>query len=315
MDPALARRVAASLGRGRSGGARATPRLVAGLRLLALLAICAVLTVSLVARSRARSQVEHVRDELARTLKRERALLPREGLDTVGRVETWLSRLSGPYEGDLVGSEVRGRGALDRVLSPPTVYVRGGLAEFGTKEAIERTAAASTKDAFLLCLIDPPLSREERALLGQVRLAYSGGKPFQERTGNVARFHAAQVGRALLSPESERRIVRAETLRELEQISRDYMAAPFSEARLAHSARLLLAVIDEPGVSTGLSEMDGERPHDVRVALVDLAVKDVLLRVRRRVDPSFIAPARRARYAMGLDSCALALDVREAARE
>jgi hypothetical protein len=69
--------------------------------------------------------------------------------------------------------------------------------------------------------------------------------------------------------------------------------------------------MDEPGTSSGLSELDGERPHDVRVAFVDMGAQKVVLRLRKHVDPAWISLEKRPRYAAGLDGCALALDVRE----
>ena len=91
-------------------------------------------------------------------------------------------------------------------------------------------------------------------------------------------------------------------------------AAPIARAKQAARSELLLVAIDEPGGADGPTELDGERPHPVRVALVDLVANKVLLRARHVVDPSGISPARRAMYAIGLDSCALALEVHEDVR-
>jgi hypothetical protein len=77
---------------------------------------------------------------------------------------------------------------------------------------------------------------------------------------------------------------------------------------------MLLMVMDESGDGKGPTELDGERPHDVRVALVDLASARMVLRLRRHVDPAWIGTAARSEHASGLDGCALAFDVREAAR-
>jgi hypothetical protein len=46
--------------------------------------------------------------------------------------------------------------------------------------------------------------------------------------------------------------------------------------------------------------------------LSDLTSGQLLLRFRRGVDPSWLSPAARAEYASGIDSCALAFDLREA---
>jgi hypothetical protein len=70
--------------------------------------------------------------------------------------------------------------------------------------------------------------------------------------------------------------------------------------------------MDEPGGPGGTTELDGERPHDVRVALFDLQQRNALLRFRRHVDPSAFSDRGRASRASELDACALSFDVREA---
>jgi len=62
---------------------------------------------------------------------------------------------------------------------------------------------------------------------------------------------------------------------------------------------------------TGPTEL-GERAHHVRVGLVDLDKEELLLRLRRHVDPSWITPNVRAEYASGIDAGSLAGDVRAA---
>jgi hypothetical protein len=85
--------------------------------------------------------------------------------------------------------------------------------------------------------------------------------------------------------------------------------APTERAiRAAHDS-LLVAAMDEPGVSNAPTELDGERPHDVRLAAVDLAAGKLLVRVRRHVDPNWISVEKRPMYALGLDSCAFSYEV------
>ena len=74
----------------------------------------------------------------------------------------------------------------------------------------------------------------------------------------------------------------------------------------------MLFAIDEPGEAGVAAELDGERPHQVRIGVVDLAADKVLLRLRRKVDPSWISSNARAEFASGIDSCGLALDVHAA---
>jgi hypothetical protein len=67
--------------------------------------------------------------------------------------------------------------------------------------------------------------------------------------------------------------------------------------------------MDEPGES-GPADLDGERPHQVRAAIVDLRTDKLLIRVRKRVDPDWLAASTRSNFASAVDGCALALDVR-----
>ena len=80
----------------------------------------------------------------------------------------------------------------------------------------------------------------------------------------------------------------------------------------AAKARQLLAVMDEPGDPKAPAELDGERPHAVRVTLTDLSSGQIRLRYRATVDPSWLSPTTRAEYASGIDGCALAVDLRNA---
>jgi hypothetical protein len=101
-------------------------------------------------------------------------------------------------------------------------------------------------------------------------------------------------------------------MRDLSRLERELHAAKLDETTAAARARLVLFVVDEPSAPGGVTELDGERPHDVRVTLVSLEQPKPLLRVRRRVDPSVFSDRGRANHASALDSCALSFDVREA---
>jgi hypothetical protein len=67
--------------------------------------------------------------------------------------------------------------------------------------------------------------------------------------------------------------------------------------------------MDEPD-EAGPADLDGERPHQVRVALIDLRAGKIVLRTRKRVDPNWLAATTRSNFASAVDGCALALDIR-----
>ena len=193
------------------------------------------------------------------------------------------------------------------------MYVRGTNDTMVDSAQLATTSLASSKDALVLCLFEPPASRTEKDLLDKVRVAYSGGWNLENRTPNVRRLNDAIVGLPLLSPAWTDKVKAAEEPTDLSRLRTELERAPIEHAKQAAHSSLLLVAVDELGEGKGPTELDGERLHPVRVALVDLARGsgrgEVLLRARHVVDPSWITAARRATYASGFDSCTLALDV------
>jgi hypothetical protein len=173
-------------------------------------------------------------------------------------------------------------------------------------------ALNSATDPLVLCLMDPPAERSEKLLLRKVRSVYGASVSTRQATAHVARLGDAVVGLPLLGPDWSARIALAEHPRELAVLERTLDRAPLAGARQAAKSALLLVAIDEPGDRSVPAELDGERPHYVRVALFDLKSSEPVLRLRKRVDPAWLSDATRAEYAHGVDSCALALDVHQA---
>ncbi len=324
MSPALAARIEASV-TGRKlqpADAHRAPRTssVRMRRFVSIARLVLVLTVAfaiynfIVFRRESQRALVQARASLLESVRVQRESISAEDTQAVPRIETWLTQLSGPYEGDLVDAELRGPGKLAETLARPMVYVRGAVDALVSPQAVAAAARASTKDAVVVCLVDPPATRTEPALLDKVRIAYAGGRNVESRTTNVRPLNDAIMGLPFLQPEWAERVQASEDARELARLRADFERAPIEHAKQAARSTLLLAVIDEPGDGAGPTELDGERPHAVRVALVDLPSAKVLLRARHVVDPGWITPARKATYAVGLDSCALALDVREDVR-
>jgi hypothetical protein len=190
------------------------------------------------------------------------------------------------------------------------MYVRGSMVQLTRKTGLAEVAATSLKDPFLVCLVEPPASRSETALLARVREAYSNEA--EQHSTQVRRFREAQVGLPFLLPAWAENVRSADTPEKLERLRDEFEKVPIDAATQAAKAGLLLFAMDEPGEAGGPTELDGERAHFVRVGLVDLPSARVLLRMRKRVDPSWISAAKRPLFASGLDGCALAFDIREA---
>jgi hypothetical protein len=170
-------------------------------------------------------------------------------------------------------------------------------------------AAVSFRDAFSRCLLDPPSSRDERTLRATALAALAGRAI--SGSSKLERLHDALLGLPFLNSEWLARVHRAGDLAELQGLRTAFERAPIDGAIRAAQAGLLLSVLDEPGDGTGPTELDGERPHHVRVELYDLRADASLLRLRRHVDPGWISESSRAEYARGMDGCKLALEVRD----
>jgi hypothetical protein len=313
MDPALAARIEASVG-GRSrkaAGATLPPRLVAIARFAVVLGVVIATCSFALARRHEKREIDGTKAALLATVRGRAATLTSEDRGAVSRMESWLVGFSGAYEGDLVTDELRAPGALSAVLGRSAVYVRGPIAMFADPAKIAETATTSAKDALLLCLLEPPPSRVEKTMLPTVRIAYGRGAAMEEHTPNVRRLHDAQVGLPFLMPRWSERVVAAEDPNELLRLRRDFEKAPIEAAKEALRASILVFAMDEPGDGVGPTELDGERAHAVRIGVIDLLGARPLLRLRKLVDPTWISMAKKSEYAIGLDGCGLAVDVRE----
>jgi hypothetical protein len=313
MSPELAARVMKSVsGRapGRAGG-RLKP-LTALLRLSAIAFVATLFFSVLYVKQKRAEELEQRRATLLAAARKHAASLTRTDFELAGRVEAALALQAVPaYAGDLFAAPLRSREGLDAALAQPMIYLRGPLDALGNPTRIAAIASNSWPDALVLCLLDPPAERSEKALKARAR-AVMGSRAGSERLGHVERFDSVLQVIPLLQPAWQKRVEVADSanLRSYEKL---FEVAPLARAVRAAKARQLLAVMDEPGDAKAPAELDGERPHDIRVTLTDLVSGEVLLRYRRTVNPSWISAPVRAEYAGGIDSCGLALDLRAAA--
>jgi hypothetical protein len=244
--------------------------------------------------------LERQRSALLDSLHAESAAFSAGDRDAVTRDEALVLSLARVYDGDLIDADVA-------QLASPIVYVHGAIEGFSHSAGIEKTARASVKDAFVLCLLDPPRSRTEALILKKVRTAYTTGVV----APNIHRLADAYIGLRVLQPAWEDRVRAAHDDRELVTLEAELHRTPLDAAKQTLRANLLLAVMDEPGDPNTAAELDGERAHYVRVGLFDVATGKALIRARERVDPTAWSQGSRTDYARGLDECALAVDLRE----
>jgi hypothetical protein len=312
MSPELRARVLASVsGRARPGAKQRLSALVASLRLFGIVAALSLVALVLHVRQERARQLEQQRAAVLAILRVHGAGLTSDDHKLPEKVEKAVLVQAAPgYGGDWLPAPLRQEGTLAELLSLPTLYLRGPLEVLSRAGGTKQAAAASWTDAFVLCLLEPPDVRTEKALKSKARLAMSGRG--MDAHSQVQRIAPLLDVLPLLSADWQARVVTASTAAVLSDYRKLVEAAPFRAAVRAAKARQLLVVLDEPGDPKTAAELDGERPHAVRVVLSNLTDGNVELRFRKQVDPGWLSPATRAEYAAGVDSCALALDLREA---
>ena len=297
---ARARHNARGLGLARPfGGGRQKGRLA---RLFPLLVAALLGGLGLASYRAERHAVAAERSALLDALTERRARLPAGHEGFVAATDRWINEAARePDRTDLVAPAIKGHAALEGWLRRPAVYIHlGAAAASGNPHALDDGAQASSKDAFLLCLLHPPAGTTERELLAKVRGVYFGGAKVDDETTNVRRLAEAHAGLAAVGPTFESALRGADELPQLRALRRDLEAAPLAEAARAAGAELFVVVIDEG--------------PEARVELVDLAGKSVLLRARRRLEVPGTSPAASI-YREQLEGCSLALAVRRAAEE
>lgn len=307
MEPALVARIEASVtGRRRGGRRNGVVPLIRGVLALAVLAVI-VWGITSVRRDRA--ELEQQRIALGQTWRKNPGLTATQRAFRA-RIEKVLAELAGDYQGDVVAEQLRAEGALDEVLGRPSVYVRGSTLGFKDSAAVAKSGYESALDAVPLCFLVPPPSRSEKDLLPKARLALGGGPPVAAAAPKMYRLQEALAALRFYDLPWSERIEAAQTKEALQQLERELAKAPPAAARAAMDAEILVAVFDEPNEEGGVTELDGEHAHTMRLMVHVLSENRTILRFRKRVDPSWITPNRRSQYARELDGCAFAIDAR-----
>ena len=297
MDAALRERIERSL-EARGSAEASAARLRAIMRFASLAIIVYAVGYMISKRHAAKSALETQRATLLDTWTKKTSEITADDKKALAHDEALLEGLAGAYEGDF---------AEPTALTRTIVYVRGPIESFRSTATIPKAAAQSLDDAFARCFLEPPRSKAEKDVFPKVRAVYTGS------TGglkNLERLETAYATRRLLEPEWLARAKASPSEKELVAMQIDLDHTPFDRALVAWRAELLLAVMDEPGDTNVPAELDGERPHDVRVALVETKTGRALLRMHTHVDPGVWNAATRPEYASGLDACALAFEAR-----
>ena len=284
MSPALAARVLASVSGRPAGQPKAKLRpLTAALRLLAFVVLAGTIATLLHVRKQRALELEQQRAELLQSIKTAGSGLSKSDRELAKRVDAAVALHAVPaYAGDLLSPSLRDEQQLAAQLALPTLYLRGPLEMLARTGGVAQAALSSFKDAFALCLVDPPESKTEKALLAKARAAErSAGAP---ELAHFERLEPLLQALPLLGPEWKHRVQTAESAVTLAGYRKLFEVAPLRAAVRAAKARQLLLVLDEPGDAKIPAELDGERPHPVRVVLADLATGELALRFRHEVE-------------------------------
>jgi hypothetical protein len=260
-----------------------------------ILGVASVVVVTLDKRA-----VERERAALLGAVSAHRAEMPKGYDGFLATVDRWIADGASDLP-DTIDPSLRAPGALDALLQRPAVYLRGPEADLRNPAKIDDAAKASTKDAFLVCLLHPPPSSSEKDRLAKVRGVYFDGAKVDEETANVRRLADARAGLTLLGPSFETNARAAKERVVLAKLKREIDTTPFDRTKRAAVAEVLLLVTDIPH-------------GDARVALVDIVKGKVLYRAKRRIEEqgtSAMASLHRA----DLEGCSLAMGVRKAVSE
>lgn len=309
MAPELAARVEASV-TGRPAGGKMSPKTVAILRFFGIAGLLGIVVWLGVVRRQAARALEADRNALLAELHEQTARVTDADRAVLPRIETWVREHAGPYEGDIIDESVRGAG-MTTTLARPIVYLRGPVEGFKSLQGLVDMGQTTFRDAFVLCLFDPPPKATEKTLREAARAVLGNGERVKVMA-HVSRYHTGRVGLPFVLPQWEERVRSVDDSRELAEMRNRLKKAALEDAVRAMKSRLLLVAMDEPKEGTGPSEIDGANRHYVRVILLDLEADKVLLRQRKLVDPSWIPTDRRSDHAYGINSCELAIEVRAA---
>ena len=311
MSPELAARVEASVTGRPVGKNKMSPKVVAVLRFVGIAGMIGIVVWLFVVRRRAADALEADRNALLAQLHEYTSQATDADRGILRRIETWVAEHSGAYEGDLVDDVLHGD-TRSATLARPILYLRGPVEGFKTLQGLADMGQTTFRDAFVLCLFDPPSKATEKTLREAARAVLAPNNDRNKATAHVERFHTARAGLPFFLPPWEESVRSVSDSRELAKMRNQLKRAALDDAIRAMKARLLLVAMDEPKEGNGPTEIDGANKHYVRVMLLDLDTDKVLLRQRKLVDPSWIPTDRRGEHSNGMNSCELGMEIRAA---
>jgi hypothetical protein len=266
---------------------------------------------------------------IAKAVATERAALDERPRVLVGAMDqVVLEAASSPWRGDSHAPGLDTSEERAALFKRTMLYTRAALPEVARLDAIGGAVRRSEKDTVALCLVKPPSSAAPDDVHAAATRFWLGGALFDEATHDVLPLHVVHKGLRPLSRAFSSELEAADdhlSIRLLEE-EHDYrQPLAITLARTAADAELLVAVVDE--LPEGMAEPDVGRsltatrrpailptiedvPHCVRVVVWSAERREVVLRVRTRVDAKTSPSSRRPQALAEMHGCQAALAAR-----
>jgi hypothetical protein len=256
------------------------------------------------------------------------------------RMEHWVQELAGPWKGD----QIDPRADLDRIQKAPGVYLRLRIDNATDSRSIRRAAEVSLHDGFVACMFvragqgDPssgpacksPGDCAPGLLCNEYDVCSPPPKPYNLRLAYRAlRVLSTEWTDELHQATNELEVRLHE--RDLDRVVHDDVPIAMQMFQAAKFFTLLLDEGPKEGLPAKLDEKETEEQrvqrtsHWARIGIWDFATGQPLVRLRREasarvvpvgegVDQAALRPENRAAQQRQVNSCALALAIKDAVR-
>ena len=277
----------------------------------------------------ARLELGRRRRVIAQEIAAERAALserPRALVAAMDDVILEATRM--PWPGDTHAPDLARPEDRAALFGRTMLYVRAALPELARLDAIGGAVRRSEKDTVALCLVKPPASSSPDDVHAAATRYWLGGALFDDATHDVLPLHVVHKGLRPLSQAFASELADADdhlSIRRLEEEHALRRPIAITLARTAADAELLVVVVDElpdgmasPEVGKSVTAtrrpallpLVEHQPHHVRVVVWSGERREVVLRVRTRVDAITSPSSRRPEAVAEMHGCQAALAAR-----
>ncbi|HVH44196.1 MAG TPA: hypothetical protein VM925_17715 [Labilithrix sp.] len=276
-----------------------------------------------------RYDVHRRKANLAKAVAAERALLgDRSRAMVTAMDDVVLEATKSPWAGDARSAELATPEERAALFKRTMLFVRAALPEVARLDAIGGAVRRSEKDTVALCLVKPPPSTAPDDVHAAATRYWLGGALFDDATHDVLPLNIVHKGLRPLSRAFAAELEEADdhlSLRRLEEEHAYRQPLAITLARTAADAELLVVVVDElpegmaePEVGKSLTASRRpailpsieDSPHYARVLVWSSERREIVLRVRTRVDAKTNPSSRRPVAVAEMHGCQAAVAAR-----